>query len=69
MFPVLGGLVKVSGVAGNVPPTRVKLPATGVTPAAVTFGSAGIASVEFGPLHVRPAHGSAVATVRLKDVR
>src|SRR5690349_12570324 len=54
-----------------VPPNSVKTPATGVTPAPVTCGSAGMGNVLNVPrLHpATPRHGLALATVRSKLVR
>ena len=63
----------------KVAPKSVRLPATGVTPAAVTSGSVGIAFTSLGPAKLQPAmgvgnafgcpaHGSASVTVRSKLV-
>ena len=53
---------------GKVAPKAEKFcPASGVTPAAVTFGSAGIGSNDNAP-QVTAAHGSATVIVRSNDV-
>ena len=54
---------------GNVPPnTEILWPACWFTMAPLTDGSIGIGNIDWEP-HEIPAHGSAVVSLKLNDVR